>query len=82
MQLALTIVFRVALAVALCSLACLLFMLGHTEETPLIRILGVAALAAFCALVAGLLEWVGLPAIKKQEMGGKHSNKRPSMRGK
>jgi hypothetical protein len=53
--------FRVALFVAGGSLAYLLFIFGHTDVTPMRRILLVAALGGTSALIAAMLQWIGLP---------------------
>lgn len=53
---------RVSLVVAGISLVYLLFMFGHTETAPLTRILAACAVTVTGALVAGILQWVGLPA--------------------
>ncbi len=58
----LVVVFRLALAIAVCSLGYLLFIFGHTEVASLERVLTVASIASVSALIAGLLQWVGLPA--------------------
>lgn len=63
MRTALIVSFRAALFIAGGSLAYLLFMFGHAEPEviPIKRILLVAAAAGVSALVAGILQWVGLP---------------------
>ncbi len=75
MRTAVIVIFRLALFVAGCSLAYLLFIFGHTELAPLSRILTVALVAGASALVAGLLQWVGLPA-ERDETGGKKAGKK------
>lgn len=57
-----TYTIRVSLVVAGISLVYLLFMFGHTETAPLTRILAACAVTVTGALVAGILQWVGLPA--------------------
>lgn len=61
MRTALIVTFRLALFVAGASLAYLLFIFGHTEVATMDQVLGVAAVAGISALVAGILQWVGLP---------------------
>lgn len=76
MRTALIITFRVALLVAGASLAYLLFIFGHTDLTPHSRVLEVATLAGISATVAGILQWVGLPAESGSAPGAKHGKKR------
>jgi len=66
-------VFRISLFVAGGSLAYLLFIFGHTDVTPMNRILLVAAVAGTSALIAAALQWIGLPAEP-----GKSHKKSPS----
>lgn len=68
---ALILVFRVLLLIAGGSLAYLLFIFGHTDVTPMDTILEVAALAGTCALLAAILQWVGLPADPSAKGGKK-----------
>ena len=68
----LIITFRLSLLVAGASLAYLLFIFGHTDLTPHARVLEVATLGGVSALVAGILQWVGLPT-----EGGGGSNGKP-----
>ena len=75
MRTALIVTFRLALFVAGGSLAYLLFIFGHTDVTPMGRILAVAVVAVISALVAGVLQWVGLPA-KAAAAGGKRPAKK------
>lgn len=75
MRTALIITFRVALLVAGASLAYLLFIFGHTDLTPHARVLEVAVLAGVSSLVAGILQWVGLPADESTKTTGKHGKK-------
>ncbi|MBI5093726.1 MAG: hypothetical protein HZB26_14940 [Candidatus Hydrogenedentes bacterium] len=78
----LIIAFRLALALSGASLIYLLFVFGHTETAPPNRILFAATLCGTSALVAGLLQWVGLPA-STQDSGGKKAPKgRAAGRGK
>lgn len=67
---------RVALTVAGASLVYLLFVFGHTETASPNRILFAAALCGVSALVAGLLQWVGLPATSGEGAGKKKSRRR------
>lgn len=76
MRRALIIAFRVALLVAGASLAYLLFIFGHTDLTSHSRVLEVAALAGFSSLVAGILQWVGLPSEGTAAPAAKHGKKR------
>jgi hypothetical protein len=78
MRLALIITFRVAMLVAGVSLAYLLFIFGHTETelTPHSRVLEVAALGGLSALIAGILQWVGLPADGTAQPAPKHGKKK------
>lgn len=75
MRTALIVTFRLALFVAGGSLAYLLFIFGHTDVTPMDRILLVSAVAAVSALVAGILQWVGLPAKPDPATGKKTAKK-------
>jgi hypothetical protein len=59
-------IYYISLVVAVASLLYLLFMLGHSETAPLMRVLGVAALAGVSALTAGILQWAGLPMEQPQ----------------
>ncbi len=70
-------VFRACLVIAGISLAYLLFMFGHydvrlvetygqKDVTPKYTILIVAAIAGTCALIAAMLQWIGLPAEDKK----------------
>jgi len=77
----LLLTYRIALVISTLSLLYLLFMFGHTELTPLPRILVVAAVAGFSALVAGVLQWAGLPADPKpssKKKSGKARSASPS----
>ena len=69
--------FRACLVIAGISLAYLLFIFGHydvrlvetygqKDVTPKYTILIVAAIAGTCALIAAMLQWIGLPAEDKQ----------------
>lgn len=69
--------FRACLVIAGISLAYLLFMFGHydvrlvetygqKDVTPKYTILIVAAIAGTCALIAAMLQWIGLPAEDKK----------------
>jgi hypothetical protein len=76
---ALIVAYRLALTVAWISLLYLLFIFGHTETASPARILTVCAVAGSAALVAGLLQWVGLPGSAKSEdpkKGGRKPTKR------
>ncbi|GMW02413.1 MAG: hypothetical protein AMXMBFR84_35490 [Candidatus Hydrogenedentota bacterium] len=64
MRTILTVTFRLSLGTAVCSLFFLLFKLGHTEVAPTSETLLIAAVAAISALIAGFLQWVGLPTDK------------------
>ena len=75
MRTALIVVFRVALFVAGGSLAYLLFIFGHTEVAPMNRILLVAAVASASALIAAVLQWVGLPVEDSKKDGKKTAKK-------
>jgi hypothetical protein len=75
MRTALIVTFRIALLIAGASLAYLLFIFGHTDLTPHARVLEVATLAGLSALVAGVLQWVGLPADEAAKPGGKQGKK-------
>lgn len=57
----LILTYRISLLIAVFSLFYLLFMFGHTDVTPLNRIWLVAVIAGISALVAGMLQWIGLP---------------------
>lgn len=70
--------FRACLVIAGVSLAYLLFMFGHydvrlvetygqKDVTPKYTILIVAAVAGASALIAAILQWIGLPAEKKKD---------------
>lgn len=70
---ALILTFRLLLFIAGGSLAYLLFIFGHydvrevvtygqSDVTPKYTILLVAAVAGTSALLAGMLQWIGLPA--------------------
>lgn len=61
LRIALIVALRLALFVAGGSLAYLLFIFGHTEVAPTNRILLVAAVAGMSALIAAILQWIGLP---------------------
>jgi hypothetical protein len=76
MRMALIITFRVAMLVAGVSLAYLLFIFGHTDLTPHSRVLEVATLGGVSALIAGILQWVGLPADGTAQPGPKHGKKK------
>jgi hypothetical protein len=78
----LLLTYRIALVISTLSLLYLLFMFGHTETTPLRRILATCCVAAFSALVAGLLQWVGLPADPNAHAGKKHGKARTAGTGK
>lgn len=56
--------YWVALAVAVASLAYLLFIFGHVEPefASHERVLTVTAVTATAAFIVGFLEWLGLPA--------------------
>ncbi|MBI2433514.1 MAG: hypothetical protein HYV26_11650 [Candidatus Hydrogenedentes bacterium] len=54
-------IYYTALVIAGASLLYLLFIFGHTETAPLPRVLTTAGVAAVSALVAGILQWAGLP---------------------
>ena len=75
MRTALIVAFRLALFVAGGSLAYLLFIFGHTDLTPMNRILAVAAVAASSALAAAVLQWIGLP-VDETAKGGKKTAKK------
>lgn len=74
----LLLIHRAALLVAIGSLAYLLFVFGHSELAAPGRVLIVAALAGCSALTAGLLQWVGLPAITKESKGPARHRRRGS----
>lgn len=76
----LLVAYRLALAISGLSLLYLLFIFGHTETTPLKRVLATAALAGISALVAGLLHWVGLPSGPKEDVGKKRTKGRSAGR--
>lgn len=61
----------VTLCGAVCSLFVLLFVLGDTDAGALAtnpgRTLSVAMFAGVCALVGGVIHWVGLPALDELE---------------
>lgn len=76
MRTALIFAFRGALLISGASLAYLMFIFGHTDLTSHNRVLQVATLAAVSALVAGILQWVGLPAEGKPPAGTKHGKKK------
>lgn len=82
MRTALVLTFRIALVISCCSLAYLLFIFGHTEVAPPGRILEVTTVTAVSALVAGLLQWIGLPAAAKDEATRKKTKKKPPARAK
>jgi hypothetical protein len=67
MRTALLSIFYVALVVACASLVYLLFIFGHTETAPLGRVLTVAAIGGVSAVVAGILQWAGLPPKETDE---------------
>lgn len=55
-------IYYLSLTIAGVSLIYLLFIFGHTETAPLPRVLATAGIAGCSALVAGILQWAGLPA--------------------
>lgn len=61
----------VTLSLAVCGLFMVLFVLGDTDAGALAtspgKTLGVAAFAGVCALVGGMIYWVGLPALDEVE---------------
>ena len=69
----LIIAWWISLAIAGVSLAYLLFNFGHVEPevTSHNRVLEVAVVAAISSLVAGVLQWVGLPAKEAEPHKGK-----------
>ncbi len=75
MRTALIVAFRLALFVAGGSLAYLLFIFGHTELTPTNRILLVAAVAGTSALIAAILQWIGLTVEDSKKDGKKTAKK-------
>lgn len=83
---ALILTFRLLLIIAGGSLGYLLFIFGHydvrevvtygqSDVTPKYTILVVAAIAGASALLAGMLQWIGLPA-DPNARSGKKSAKR------
>lgn len=79
-------VFRLLLFIAGGSLAYLLFILGHydvreavaygqSDATPKYTILTVAAIAGVSALLAGMLQWIGLPTDPAKTEGKKSAKK-------
>lgn len=70
---------RILLTISGASLAYLLFKFGHAEPELIPRgeVLVLATLAGICALVAGILQWAGLPKSTavdtKKKPGKKHA---------
>lgn len=58
--------YYAGLLTAAVALIFLLFALGHTETASLGFMLLTAGIAGAGALVAGVLQWVGLPAAEKE----------------
>jgi uncharacterized membrane protein len=81
-QTALVVTLRLSLSIAFCSLIYLLFIFGHTEETPMSHVVGVTILAAISALVGGLLQWIGLPAKGGKPTVVKHGKRQSTRTGK
>jgi len=77
LQKVILISIRILLVIAGASLAYLLFMFGHAEpeDIPQVRVLVVASLAGTAALIAGILQWVGLPAQGAEQTSKKTGKK-------